>query len=146
MSRYCMQCKETVELIEGNCPDCGTQLNNSTYAGRYYISEPNQGPGLTVNLQPGQKLFDSRYTIKSFLGRGSVSTVYLADDNMRSMQVALKVVAVASESVANRLKQEIDLHSKVFDYKHVIRVYDIHSAPYRGIALLLISNIVKCQV
>ena len=140
MSRYCMQCKETVELIEGNCPDCGTQLNNSTYAGRYYISEPNQGPGLTVNLQPGQKLFDSRYTIKSFLGRGSVGTVYLADDNQRSEEVALKVVPFVSYDMANQLKRALEEYHKVIDYSHLIRLHDVHITPYDGVILLLVST------
>ncbi|KPL24863.1 MAG: hypothetical protein AMJ75_02590 [Phycisphaerae bacterium SM1_79] len=140
MSRYCMNCKEIVEPIEGNCPDCGTQLNNTPHAGRYYISEPNQGPGLTVNLKPGQKLFDGRYTIKSFLGRGSVSTVYLADDSQRSEAVALKVVPFVSYDMANQLKRAVEEYHKVTDYSHLIQLHDVHITPYDGVILLLVST------
>jgi len=135
--QYCIHCKRTVEPTEdGKCPDCGHQLGSGN--NKYYLSEPCNGPTLRVDLKPGQKLLD-RFTIKSCLGRGSFSTVYLAGDNMRSIEVALKVVAVASESVANRLKQEVDLHSMIDDYGHVVRVYDIHSAAYGGVVLLLVS-------
>ena len=135
--QHCRHCNRTVELAEdGTCHDCGRRLGSGN--NKYYLSEPCNGPDLTVDLKPGQKLLD-RFTIKSCLGRGSFSTVYLASDNMRSIEVALKAAVVDSESVANQLKQEIDLHAKVFDYRHVIRVYDIHSAPYGGVALLLVS-------
>lgn len=140
MSRYCMHCKGIVEPIEGNCPDCGTQLNNSASAGKYYISESKQGSGLTVNLQPGQKLFNSRYTIKSFLGRGSIGTVYLVDDNQRSESAVLKVVPFVSYDVANQLKLELEQYHKVTDYSHLIRLYDVHIIPYDGVILLLVSG------
>jgi len=135
--QYCIHCKKTVGATkEGKCTDCGRQLGSGS--NKYYLTEPCNGPDLTVNLKPGQKLLD-RFTIKSCLGRGSFSTVYLASDSMRSIEVALKAAAVGSESVADQLRQEIDLHAKVFDYNHVIRVYDIHSAAYGGVILLLVS-------
>ena len=135
--RYCIHCKKTVDTNEkGKCTGCGHQLDFAN--NKYYLSEPYSGQSLTVDLKPGQKLLD-RFTIKTCLGRGNSSTVYLASDSMRSIEVALKVAIVDSDSVAEQLRQEIDLHAKVVDYSHVIRVYDIHSAVYGGASLLLVS-------
>ncbi len=39
-----------------------------------------------------------------------------------------------------QLKHEVELNSKVFDYTNFIRVNDIHSASYGGLALLLVSR------
>ncbi|KPL24977.1 MAG: hypothetical protein AMJ75_02250 [Phycisphaerae bacterium SM1_79] len=139
MSRYCMHCEDVVEPIEVNGQDYGTQLNDSIHADRYYISERHQGPGLTVNLQTGQQIFNSRYTIKSFLGRGSTSTVYLADDNHRSEAVALKAVPFVSYDMANQLKGGLEEYHKVADYSHLIRLYDVYIIPYDGVVLLLVS-------
>lgn len=137
---YCIHCKKAVELTEeGRFCDCGTQLNNTSHTGRYYISEPCQGAGLTVNLQAGQKLFNDRYTIIKLLGRGS-SKVYLAEDEQRSEQVALKVIPLVSEDVANQLKQEFESWCRITDYSHVTRFYDAHIIPYEGIVLLLVST------
>lgn len=105
---------------------------------KYYLTEPYQGGGIAVTLQPGQTLLD-RFTIRSSLGSGSLGTVYLAFDTIKSKEVALKVVTVASESAADRLKREIELNSRVVEYRHVVRVYDIHATTWGGIVLLLVS-------
>jgi serine/threonine protein kinase len=65
--------------------------------------------------------------------------VYLAADELKTMDIALKVVPVESEFTANQLKNEIMLNYRVVDFSHVIRVHDIHSIRYGGIALLLTS-------
>ena len=107
-------------------------------AREFYLSEPCQGPGLTVQLKQGERLLE-RFTIKSCLGHGNASSVYLAEDTVRAQDVALKVVAVASDEIATRLRREINLHSRVTDYRHVLRIYDVYSTAYNGIVLLLIS-------
>jgi serine/threonine protein kinase len=105
---------------------------------RCYLSEPGQGGGVAVDLRPGQTLLD-RFTIRSSLGRGSCGAVYLAFDAIRSKEVALKVVPVASEPAAQQMRREIELNSRVVDYRHVVRVYDVHAAPCGGLVLLLVS-------
>ena len=124
------------EAIDDKRSESGQRLNSDSV--NYYLSEPYQGQGLVVNLEPGQKLLD-RFTIKSLLGRGSLGAVYLAADELKSMDVALKVVPVESEFAANQLKNEIRLNSKIVDYNHIIRVYDIHSVRYGGTVMLLVS-------
>ena len=104
----------------------------------YYISQPYRGQCLMVDIEPGQKLKE-RFTIKRCIGIGSSGRVYLASDDMRSNSVALKVVAVDSGYRAEDLKREVELNSKVFDYHHIIKVFDIHCTLHRGTYLLLIS-------
>lgn len=118
-------------------PGCRRQ-SYLTGMDKHYLSEPCRERVQVVDLAPGQKLID-RFTIKSLLGRGSYCMVYLASDHMRSMDVALKVVPVTTESDAHQLRHEIQLHSEILDYSHVICQYDIHSAVYEGSILLLIS-------
>ena len=91
-----------------------------------------------MNLKPDEKLLD-RFIIESRIGQGSFSTVYLAYDDIKSMEVAVKVVPVTSGAVARQLKEEMYLHSRVNEYAHVVRVYDIHSTVHHGLDLLLVS-------
>jgi len=136
MLGYCANCNQVSEMIDGKCSKCGRQLNSDK--SNCYLSEPCQGQDLVVNLEPGQKLLD-RFVIKLFLGKGGLGAVYLASDELKSMNVALKVVSVESEFAADRLKNEIKLNCRVADYRHVIRIFDIHSVLYGGTVFLLIS-------
>jgi len=136
---YCKRCKRTVEPTEeGRCCGCGTQLNNTGSADRHNIYRPQQGPALTVNLQPQQKLFNDRYTIVKLISTGS-NKVYLAEDNLRSEQVALKVIPLVSMEMANQLKLQFESRHQVTDYTHVTRLYDVHIIPYEGVILVLTS-------
>jgi len=137
MSRHCTHCSEGVGPIDGRCPHGGRLLDLGDDS-RYYLSQPYRGGGYTVDLRPGEKLLD-RFTIESRLGRGSVGTVYRACDTLRSQTVALKVVPVGSESAANQLKYEMELNARVVEYGHVLRIHDVHAAPYGATALLLVS-------
>ena len=113
-------------------PDAGP------YGRPYYISEPRYGSDPVGDLPPGQRLA-RRFTIKSHLGRGSMGAVYLASDDLRAVEVALKVVPVVSEETASQLKHEIEHNSVVTNYEHVIHVYDVHHDKRCGLDLLLIS-------
>jgi serine/threonine-protein kinase len=137
---YCKRCKRTVELTEeGRCCNCGTQLNDTGSEDRYYICRPQQSSALTINLEPQQKLFNDRYTIVKLIGTGS-SKIYLAEDNVRFEQVALKVIPLVSEEMANQLKRQFESWHKVIDYSHIIRLYDVHIIPYEGVVLLMVST------
>ena len=105
---------------------------------RMYWSEPYEGEGVILDLKPGQVLLE-RFTIERLLGRGSISWVYLARDEVRAMEVALKVVPMASDVAADRVKHETRLNGHVIDYRHVVHVHDVHCAPYDELALLLVS-------
>ena len=104
----------------------------------YYVSEPSYGCDPVGDLVQGQRLA-GRFTVKSCLGRGSLGTVYLAYDDLRSIDVALKVVPVTSDQITCQLGHEIRQSSMVANYEHVIHVYDIHNDRRGGLDLLLIS-------
>jgi len=137
MSRYCTHCSKVVEPGDGKRPDCGWPMDGDS-GNRYYLTQPYQGGGFTVDLRPGEKLLE-RFTIESPLGRGSLGAVYLARDGLRSEKVALKVVPIGSESAADSLQQEMELNARVVEYSHVLRVHDVHAATYGGTALLVVS-------
>ena len=91
-----------------------------------------------VNLKAGQ-ILANRFRIISLLGRGSVGTVYLADDCVRSSNVALKVVLMESRTAAEQIMCEIENNTKITDYTHVIQIYDPHRVPWGGAELLAVS-------
>lgn len=137
MSGYDATHSTDIKTVVGESSNYAGRLD-SGHADRYYLSEPYKGGGLTLNLKPGEKLLD-RFTIQSGLGQGSFSTVYLAYDDIKSAEVALKVVPITSEAVARQLRHEIDLYSQVHGFAHVVRVYDIHATTHKGVELLLVS-------
>lgn len=141
MTGYCSKCKRMVEAIGGKCCECGMPLsgNNRSYA-FYYPDPPYQGCPVTLNFEPGQKLVDDRYTIESVIGKGTVSTIYLAADSKRSEKVALKILPIGSYEKADYLKKRIESLSRITDCTNIIRIHDVHRIAYEGIVLLIIST------
>lgn len=124
----------------GKCSDCGAPLKANDTEG-HFLSGPPTNPGAVIELSPGVTLLD-RFQVQSELGRGRFASVYLAEDMLRGMNVALKIVEVApsdSRDLLFALKHEMTIHSKLADYRNVIRVYDLHCAPWGGTRLLLMS-------
>jgi serine/threonine protein kinase len=133
--------RQSDRILSGtNNKDDGRPLQPCPGAGgpTYFISEPRFGPDPVGNLAKDQRLAD-RFTIISCLGQGSIGAVYRAFDDLRSAEVALKVVAVTSEESADLLRHEIQQSAKVTDYSHVIHIHDIHTERCGGFDLLLIS-------
>jgi len=103
----------------------------------------SRSPGEKVSLlrlPDGATLLD-RFKIRSHLGEGRFASVYLAEDVIRSTQLALKIVEVGpcSEAIAQaQLKREIAVHSKMSSYENVVRVYDLHYVPWGGTGLLIL--------
>jgi len=95
-------------------------------------------PG-SVHVEPGDTLMD-RFRIKNLLADGRFGSVFRAEDQLRSTDVALKVVSGPSNNdISMLLKHETKLHSGIFDHKHVIRVYDLHAITVDGTELLFLS-------
>ncbi|MFC1762904.1 protein kinase [Planctomycetota bacterium] len=114
------------------------QLYPDPYSYVHYVSEPRYNCDPVRNLSPGQRLAN-RFTIKSFLGQGGMGAVYRASDDLRTIDVALKIVPVTSEEIAHQLKHEINQSSMIANYEHIIHIYDMHLDSYAGLDLLLIS-------
>ncbi|MBM3335637.1 protein kinase [Candidatus Sumerlaeota bacterium] len=94
-----------------------------------------------MRIEPRTTL-DGRFRIIQEIGSGAFSDVFLAEDCVRSENLALKVTQVAtdaSDRVANMVMHESALYRKVVDFHHVLRVYDVHLARYGGGFLVLLS-------
>lgn len=141
MSQYCYHCHKFAEPRAGRCPGCGNQMNRQ-HPANYFVSGLNPQPHPKLTLNPGAFLQKERFCIKRHLGDGSVGSVYLACDNLRGQEVALKIVALgpyASDIPAQLLQQENSIYSKITDFSHIIKVHDIHLEPWGGTSLLFIS-------
>ena len=106
-----------------------------------YLSPTFGPPGTIVRLQPDETLMD-RFEIKSQLGKGRSGVVYLAEDTLRSTEVALKVVEVGPinyELVPQQFKHEINANNKIPDHQYIIRVYDLHFVPQGGTGLMALT-------
>jgi serine/threonine-protein kinase len=91
-------------------------------------------------LPPGAKV--GRFQIKIHLGSGGLAEVYLAYDSVRRETLAIKVVDAGpldSEVAAALLRSEVAVLSKVEDYSHVLKVFDVHQVPWGGTELLILS-------
>lgn len=125
---------------EDKCPACGLHVSVDDRSDPY-LSENHGQPRPLVKLQPDQRLMD-RFKIVRLLGNGSFGSVYLAEDMTLFIEVALKVAEVGpsrENSASLKLKSEMNVHSTIFDHKHIIRVHDLHFIPWGGTGLLLLS-------
>jgi serine/threonine protein kinase len=129
-----------VQTIEKKCCECGMPLADGESFRMFYPDPPYQGHPVTVNFEPGQKLIDGRYTIESVIGKGFVSTIYLAADSKRSEQVALKILPIVSYEKTDHLKKRIESLSGINDYTNIIRIHNVHRIEYEGIVLLIVST------
>ena len=138
--RLCAGCHKIVAHKDNKCPDCGIQLRIIDQ-GESFLSGPFIPRGDGVNLIDGATLID-RFQIKCLLGKGRFGTTYLAQDGLRSAEVALKVIDLGSceeNLAALHLQREMTVNDKILDYSHVIHVFDFHLVTWEGSALLLQS-------
>ena len=132
--------ENSLQHEEDKCPACGLHVSVDDRSNPY-LSENHGQPRPLVRLQPDQRLMD-RFKIVRLLGNGSFGSVYLAEDMTLSIEVALKVAEVGpsrENSASLKLKSEMNVHSTIFDHKHIIRVQDLHFVPWGGTGLLLLS-------
>jgi serine/threonine protein kinase len=123
----------------GNWPHCGSADEAKIREGDF-LSRSSMKSNL-VHLSDNATLLD-RFLIKGHLGNGRFASVYLAEDLLRSTELALKVVEVGpcSEPIAAaQLKRELDAYSKITSYENIIRVYDLHYVPWGGTGLLALT-------
>jgi serine/threonine protein kinase len=136
----CPRCKKIVVHKDNKCPNCGILLR-AIDQGEAFLTGPCQPRREIVNLGKGVSLID-RFQIKELLGKGRFGAIYLAQDLLRSDDVALKVVGLGScekDLSALHLQREMQTNKIIMDYSHVIQVYDFHLVPWEGSVLLLQS-------
>jgi len=87
-------------------------------------------------------LLNGRFVTKELLHRGEYCDLYRALDKERGDTVALKIAAIspASDDYTQKLiRNELVLNTRITDYAHVLRIYDIHICSHNGANLLLLS-------
>lgn len=107
----------------------------------HFLSGPFVSRGSALDLLPSTTLLD-RFEVKERIADGRDSTVYLAKDLLESIEVVLKIVdagPLSEEWITSRLHREIRVSRMILEFEHVIRVFDIHSAPFGGTSFLVLS-------
>ncbi|MCG6535831.1 MAG: serine/threonine protein kinase, partial [Syntrophales bacterium LBB04] len=106
-----------------------------------YLTVEFQPERLVADLPPGTKLA-GRFIIKGKLGKGRWGQVFLAEDSLRAVTVAIKVTVVTHEQpeeVVFRYRREVRLYTRLTDFRHVIQIFDLHETPWDGVSLLSLS-------
>jgi len=140
LSRLCLRCGKMAQVERGRCPDCGSQLEIES-ENNHFLSGPLMKGGKAVTLPPGTILLE-RFRIAHHINNGRYGSVYLAEDMLCSMQVALKVTDVGSQSeelAALQLQREKAIYNRIQNFRHVIKIYDLHFVPWGGTGLLVLS-------
>ena len=99
-------------------------------------------PASSLTVPIGGPPLAGRYTLKSSLGMGGFAAVFLARDDIRKEDVALKVAEAGPcdpEIARLVLEHESRVYSRISDHQHVLAVHDLHYVPWRDTGLLLLS-------
>ena len=95
-----------------------------------------------LDLEPGTSLLSGRYTIKKCLGTGGFSATFLAHDDVRGEEVALKIAEAGPcdpEIARLVLENESRIYSIIGGHPHILRVHDLHYIPWHRTGLLAMS-------
>lgn len=106
---WCKHCGEPHALGVARCPTTQKMLDTR-------MNEPPKPRSITVG-----ELIQQRYRIKSFVGEGATSHVYLADDTALDRVVAIKVHKANRGRSLRRFEQEARLLHAV-DHPNVTRL------------------------
>ena len=104
-----------------------------------FLSSLPYGPSGPM-LDPGTRL--QRFTLLKHLGSGRGAEVYLARDEQRSHEVALKIADLRPEvatHITARMQQEIDVRHRVGSHPHILALFDTHRIRVGGLDLLVLS-------
>lgn len=95
-----------------------------------------------LEITPGSYLLD-HYKIISMIGRGGMSTVYLAYDEFRSKSVAVKVASNGNvmnfDSIAQSLNAEVDILKRLV-HPYLPKIYDVIEKPD---AMIIIMDFIE---
>lgn len=140
MTGWCANCGKLVEFIENHCPFCQRSPGEGA-PNRFFASGTGSHGRLSVELPMGLILLE-RYEVLQQLGSGRTGVVYKMFDLLRSRPVAVKVTPFRTDSgqaSASRMVHEMHLFDRVHDHRHVLKVFDLHVAPWGGGNVVLLS-------
>jgi len=137
MTGWCPNCRRFVDLIGERCPTCG-HVQGEQFSNRFFMSGTNACLGSSIKLPQGLILKD-RFKVLDLCGSGRTGNVYKMFDFIRSETIAAKVRAFAASGPDDpaRVLHEIHLFDRVRDFRHLIRLYDLHEVVWGGGKLLL---------
>lgn len=137
--RYCSYCQKFIKTEGDKCLDCSLPFPNREQ--KAFLSGTLGEQRNLVNLPISLILMD-RFKIKNHLGNGHMGSIYLAEDMHRSMEIVLKIVGMGpcyGEMGALKLQREMNIHNQISEFKHVIKLFDLHFATWGGSGLLMLS-------
>lgn len=104
-----------------------------------FLSPPScVAPG--PRLEPGTSL--ERFTIVRHLGTGRGAHVYLARDQERDQEVALKIADLPPDlapQIETRMRRELDLRHSLGSHPHVLVLFDAYRISLGGLHLRVLS-------
>ena len=109
---------EVESLIAAN-DKSGEFIDQPAYQGASWLSEEK------VELKPGQKI--GTYQVLSFISRGGMGEVYLAQDQRLSRNVALKLLPVSFTTDLDRLRrfEQEARAASALNHPNIITIYEI---------------------
>lgn len=137
--RYCSYCQKFIKTEGDKCIDCSLPFPDR---GQEAFISGTPGKQRNVVTLPKDILLMDRFKIKTPLGNGHIGSIYLAEDMHRSMEIVLKIAGMGScymETDALKLQHELHIQEKISEFKHVIKIFDLHFATWGGSGLLMLS-------
>ncbi|MCB1086454.1 MAG: serine/threonine protein kinase [Verrucomicrobiae bacterium] len=126
------------EAEVNHCPSCAGEINIDGLAPFTKVECPHCGEPVRVRTQLGN------YHIRSLLGEGGMSQVFLAEDLALDRQVALKILhqdLSRDGALMALFEREAKLTASI-NHPHVVKVYTVGSdGGYFFIAMELVDNV-----
>lgn len=138
--RACTNCQKVFNSSASNCPICGRSFSYDHMDKRFLSSQGSYSSQL-AQLPPDTRLSD-RFIIKECIGRGAIGFVYHAYDQFRNDEVAIKIIDIGpcgDDAAIKSIYNEIEIQQKISDFRHIIRINDMHFLPWEGTILLILS-------
>ena len=138
--RYRQNYRRITRPKKGRRTGCGSGLKPDNQDSQF-VSELFIPQERALVLPPGTMLID-RFRIEKHISNGRYGSVHLAEDWRSSLRVALKITNVGpqcGENAVSQLQREMAVYSRISNFEHVIKVYDLHFVTWEGTELLVLS-------
>jgi len=135
-----MLLKAMSALMDEEAGRCTTIASLKKGAKNEHFISSAHGSRIRLDIAKDKVLGD-RYQIVRELGQ-SGKPVYQAHDLELRCDVALKIVVVdpdRAEITVRQLRQELQLRTRISDFKNIIKAFDIHPLEFEGFSLVVLA-------